>query len=85
MYCGNCGKKLNENDHFCGLCGMKVAPKIVYVEEQPLEPIYNNTVVVLLTFFFLFLAFATIIGTAFVTKSFPATNSLRGDLSSVIY
>ena len=78
MFCVKCGNQLNENDRFCGICGNVVSqePKVVYVEEKPLESLLDNRTVVALTFLFLLLAFATIIGASYMTRDIPDLNSL---------
>lgn len=49
MYCGNCGKPLNEGANFCAFCGQKVViPAEITQEETPPtiqnEPNVNNEV-----------------------------------------
>ena len=44
MYCGNCGAELNENDRYCGRCGMKTPNQIQPSSFQPMPSVASNTV-----------------------------------------
>ena len=86
MYCVRCGTALKENARFCGRCGT-TAPvvtqpvvaqpaQVVYVEEKPIESLWENKKVLLFTFLVMAISVATIICTSIITKDLPSMSKL---------
>ena len=88
MFCGHCGTKNRNDDHFCGICGAKLPdpqPEVIYLVEKPLESILDNSSVLLLAFFFFALAMIAIISVSSITKDLPSSNKLEGIPSHILY
>ena len=89
----NCENQLWKDDHFCGICGAKLAeieeqinkPKITYIEERPMKYILDNKSVVGLTLFFFMLSLLTIISISIIIRNVPLTSKLEGTSSFVLY
>ena len=83
MYCIRCGSALKENARFCGRCGSMAyvlptttpvvapKPKVVYVEEQPMESLMDNSTIVALTFCVLVFSIMTIVLASVITRNIP--------------
>ena len=86
MYCGHCGSILKENSRYCGKCGTAVPLRtpdrmvqVVYIEEQPLTPIFGDKVILALTFGILGLSILTIFVSSVITKDIPSSSHLQGE------
>ena len=77
MYCMNCGSKIVEGNRFCINCGRPVqnneesksqGENVVYVDEEKLEPIKDNSFVVPLVFGILLASILTIVCVSSLNK-----------------
>ena len=43
MFCPNCGKEIEHNEHFCNACGSYLLPRSLCSNQNvPMQPVYNG-------------------------------------------
>lgn len=90
MYCKNCGSKIVEGNKFCINCGRPIQnsknsknkkENVIYIDEEKIEPIKDNSFVVPLVFGILLASILTIVCVSSLNKE--TTNKMHNKTCKV--